>query len=394
MTDSHSSALAPASVSDYRQLAKSRLPRRFFDYLDGGAYDELTLRENVAAFQGARLRQRVMVDVSKIDTGAELFGQKLSMPLILAPVGLAGVMRRRAEVQAARAAEAAGVPFTLSTLGICGIEEVRAHTKAPFWFQLYLMRDRGFAKSVLDRAWGAGCPVLVFTVDLAVVGARYRDVRNGTGVNLPLHKRILAATSYPYHARWLWDVAIRGRPLSFGSLMGAIKGKAGLAEIRAWIDSQFDPSVTWKDLEWVRANWKGAIVLKGILDPDDARSAISAIAPEGIVVSNHGGRQLDGVEPTLRALPRIREAVAGKTKVLIDGGVRNGLDIVKALASGADAAMAGRAWAFAVAARGETGVAAVLANMKKEMRVAMALTGVTSISQIDRRCLVADGKNA
>jgi L-lactate dehydrogenase (cytochrome) len=256
------------------------------------------------------------------------------------------------------------------------------------------MRDRGFAKTVLDRAWGAGCPVLVFTVDLAVVGARYRDVRNGTGVNLPLHKRILAAMSYPYHTRWLWDVALNGRPLSFGSLTGAIKGKAGLAEIRAWIDSQFDPSVTWKDLEWVRANWKGAIVLKGILDPDDARSAISAIAPECIVVSNHGGRQLDGVEPTLRALPRIRDAVAGKTKVLIDGGVRNGLDIVKALAGGADAAMAGRAWAFAVAARGEAGVAAVLSNMKKEMRIAMALTGVTAISQIDRRCLVADGKIA
>jgi L-lactate dehydrogenase (cytochrome) len=389
MSDSQS-FLAPVTVSDYRELARRRLPKQLFDYLDGGAYDELTLKENVQAFQNARLRQRVMVDVSNVDTTTELFGQKMAMPLILAPVGLAGMMRKRAEVQAAKAAEKHNLPYTLSTVGICSMEEIRANTTAPFWFQLYLMKDRGFAKSVLDRAAAAGVNMLFFTVDLSVVGARYRDPRNGMFVtDLPLHKRLMAAWQYPYHTRWLLDVALGGRPLSFGNLKGAVAGNAGLAEFRQWIDSQFDPSVTWKSLEWVRQNWKGPIVLKGILDPDDARAAMSAIAPEGIVVSNHGGRQLDGVEPTLHALPRIRDAVGSKTKVLVDGGVRNGLDIVKAVASGADAAMIGRAWVFPVAARGLAGVEAVLTNFKKEMKVAMALTGVTRVDQIDKACLLA-----
>ncbi|HAJ46455.1 MAG TPA: L-lactate dehydrogenase [Alphaproteobacteria bacterium] len=389
MTDSPS-FLAPVTISDYRELARRRLPRQLFDYLDGGAYDELTLKENVKAFRNARLRQRVMVDVSKIDTSTELFGQKMAMPLILAPVGLAGMMRKRAEVQAAKAAEAHNLPFTLSTVGICPMEEIRAHTKAPFWFQLYLMKDRGFAKSVLDRAKEAGVPVLVFTVDLAVVGARYRDPRNGMMVaDLPLHKKLWAGLQYPLHTRWLFDVALGGRPLSFGNLKGALDGGAGLAEFRQWIDSQFDPTVTWRSLEWVRQNWSGPIVLKGILDPEDARAAVSSIGADGIVVSNHGGRQLDGVEPTLHALPRIRDAVGGRTKILVDGGIRNGLDVVKAVASGADAGLIGRAWVFPVAARGQKGVEAVLTNFKKEMKVAMALTGVTRVSDIDRGCLLS-----
>jgi len=380
--------LAPATASDYRELARKRLPRHLFDYLDGAAYEELTAGENQQAFRRLQLRQRVMRDVSQLNLATRVLGQDLALPLILAPLGLAGAMACRAEVQAARAAEQAGVAFCESTVSICSIEEVRAATRAPFWYQLYVMRDRGYTRSLLARAQAAGCPVLVLTVDLAVMGARYRDVRNGMAGGLSPGGKLTKAWDLLSHPGWLLDVGIRGKPLTFGNLTAAVPDARSLLEFKAWVDSQFDPRITWKDLAWVRENWPGKIVLKGILDLDDARDAAAA-GVDGIVVSNHGGRQLDGVAASADALPRIVDAVGDKLEVLMDGGVRSGLDVVKALALGAKACMLGRAWGYAVAARGEAGVAHVLATMKSEIKVALSLTGTTDVRRLGRDALLA-----
>ncbi|MDA8260143.1 MAG: L-lactate dehydrogenase [Betaproteobacteria bacterium] len=379
--------LTPATASDYRELARRRLPRHLFDYLDGAAYDEVTAAANRQAFARLRLRQRVMRDVSRLTLSTRVLGQELALPLVLAPLGIAGVMARRAEVQAVRAAEQAGVPFCESTVSICSIEEVRAATAAPFWYQLYVMRDRGYARDLLARASAAGCPVLVLTVDLAVMGARYRDVRNGMGGALSLGGKLTKAWDLLSHPRWLLDVGIRGKPLTFGNLTAAVPDASSLPQFKAWVDSQFDPRVTWQDLAWVRENWPGKILLKGVLDVEDARLAASAGA-DGIVVSNHGGRQLDSVAASADALPRIVDAVGDKLEVLMDGGVRNGLDVVKAMALGARACMLGRAWGYAVAAGGEAGVAHMLATMRSEISVALALCGVTDIAALGREALL------
>ncbi len=384
--DTRGLGLAPATAGDYRELARSRLPRHLFDYLDGAAYDEVTAGENRQGFQRLRLRQRVMRDVSQLKLSTRVLGQDLALPLILAPLGLAGAMACRAEVQAARAAEQAGVAFCESTVSICSIEEVRAATTAPFWYQLYVMRDRGYAKDLLLRARAAGCPVLVLTVDLAVMGARYRDIRNGMAGALPLSGRLAKAWDLLSHPRWLLDVAIRGQPLTFGNLTAAVPDARSLPAFKAWVDSQFDPRITWTDLAWVREHWPGKILLKGILDVDDARQAALA-GVDGIVVSNHGGRQLDGVAASIDALPRIVDAVGDRLEVLMDGGVHSGLDVVKALALGAKACMLGRAWGYAVAARGEGGVAHMLSVMKSEMSVAMALCGITDVQALDKNAL-------
>jgi L-lactate dehydrogenase (cytochrome) len=386
-TETRGLGLAPATASDYRELARRRLPRHLFDYLDGAAYEEITASENQQAFRRLRLRQRVMRDVSQLNFATLVLGQELALPLVLAPLGLAGVMARRAEVQAARAAEAAGVAFCESTVSICSIEEVRAATAAPFWYQLYVMRDRGYAKELMARAQAAGCPVLVLTVDLAVMGARYRDIRNGMAGALSLGGKLIKAWDLLSHPRWLLDVAIRGKPLMFGNLTMAVPDAHSLPEFKAWVDSQFDPRITWDDLAWVRENWPGKILLKGILDVDDARMAAS-VGADGIVVSNHGGRQLDSVAASADALPRIVDAVGDKLEVLLDGGVRSGLDVVKALALGAKACMLGRAWGYAVAARGETGVAHVLATMKSEIKVALSLTGTSDVRRLGRDALL------
>lgn len=376
--------LNPVSVSDYRELARKRLPTQLFDYIDGGSYAEATLDDNVAAFRRLKLRQRVLRDVSTVDTGTEIFGTRWKIPAALAPVGFAGMYARRGEVQAAKAAEGFGVPFTLSTVGICAIEEVAAATTTPFWFQLYVIKDRGYARALMQRAHEAGCPVLVFTVDLAVLGARYRDTRNGMNTAMSLAKRLKVAADFARRVHWLRDVALGGKPLDFGNLREAVPDAKGFGAFGMWVAQNLDPAMTWKDLEWVRANWPGKIIIKGVMDPEDARLAMAEVAPEGIVVSNHGGRQLDGTPATLDALPAIREEVGDRTTLFLDGGIRSGLDIVKAVAQGADACLLGRAWAFALAARGEAGVKAMLGTMRQEMHVAMALTGHTKVSEIGR----------
>jgi len=373
-----------ASVSDYRALAKARLPHFLFEYLDGGSYDEVTLRRNVEDLRAVALRQRVLRDVSNIDLSAKLFGQRWSMPVGLGPVGLSGLYARRGEVQAAKAAATAGIPLALSTLSACSIEEVAK--AAPLWFQLYIVKDRGFVADMIARARAAQCGALLLTVDLAVPGTRYRDYRSGLSGSLGGVNRRLQVLRRP---GWAWDVGVHGRPHTLGNLEPLLGSGAALEDLMGWVANNFDSSVTWKDVEWVRDQWKGPLVIKGILDPDDARQAAENGA-DGIVVSNHGGRQLDGVLSTTRALPPIAEAIAGRLPVLVDGGVRSGLDVVRMLALGADFVLLGRAWAYALAAAGEAGVAHVLELIDAEMRVAMALTGCTRIGEVNREVLDID----
>jgi L-lactate dehydrogenase (cytochrome) len=380
-----------ASVSDYRALAKARLPHFLFEYLDGGSYDEVTLRRNVEDLQSIALKQRVLRDVSSIDLSIELFGQRWAMPVGLGPVGLSGLYARRGEVQAVKAAAAAGVPFSLSTLSACSIGEVAEKSRTPFWFQLYIVKDREFVRDMIARARDAGCEALVLTVDLAVPGTRYRDYRAGLSGSV----RGAANRRWQVLKRpgWAWDVGVHGRPHTLGNLEPLLGSGAALQDLMGWVASNFDPSVSWNDVEWVREQWKGPLVIKGILDPDDAREA-AASGADGIVVSNHGGRQLDGASSTARALPSIADAIAGRIPVLVDGGVRSGLDVVRMLALGADFVLLGRAWAYALAARGEAGVAHVLKLIDAEMRVAMALTGCAKIDQIDENILERSGNQA
>jgi len=370
--------MTPASVDDYRDLARRRLPRVMFDYIDGGSYGEVTLGRNVADFEAIALRQRVLKDVSSISLQTSLFGQDMAMPVVLAPIGMAGMYASRGEVQAMRAAKAAGVPMCLSTVSVCGLEEVARDGGAPPWFQLYMIRDRGYMAELLARAAGLGAPVLVFTVDLPLPGARYRDYRTGLfggGGGATSLKRALDGLSHP---DWLADLYLRGRPHSFGNIAAAIPEAKGIMEFWPWVTRNFDPTLTWKDLEWVRSHWKGPIVLKGVLDPEDAREA-ARHGVDGLVVSNHGGRQLDGVLSGARALPPIADAVGDDLTLMVDGGIRSGLDVVKALALGAKGVMIGRAWAWALGARGEAGVAHVLSVIRQEMMTAMALTGCTDV---------------
>ena len=383
--------MIPASVADYRQLALAYLPRQLFDYIDGGSYDEVTLGANRADLLALRLRQRVLRDVSTLDTGSTLLGRAVKLPLALAPVGLAGAFAPRGEVAAARAAEAAGVPFCLSTVSVCSIEEVRAAVREPFWFQLYMMRDRGFVRELLQRAQAAGCSALVVTADLAVLGARYRDVRNGMAGEAGLGDKLARGIDLLRHPGWLRDVALAGRPLVFGNLADAVPSARMLADFAAWVASQFDASVTWKDLAWIREHWQGPIIVKGVLDAADARAAADAGAT-ALIVSNHGGRQLDSAPSAIAALPAIVDAVGERLEVYMDGGVYSGQDVVKALALGARAALLGRAWVYALAAGrrhgGEAGVTRLLARLRREMEVTMALQGVTGVGQLDRDTLV------
>jgi L-lactate dehydrogenase (cytochrome) len=375
-----------ASIADYRELARRRLPAFLFHYLDGGAYDEATLARNVEDLAGIALRQRVLRDVSQIDLTATLFGQSMAMPVVLAPVGMAGMNARRGEVQAARAAQAASVPFTLSTVSVCPLAEVCAATKAPPWFQLYMLKDRGFMRELMATAQEAQCPVLLFTVDLPVPGARYRDYRTGLSGSPGIGGALRRAAQAASRPRWAFDVGLMGRPHTLGNVAPALKGGARLGDFSAWLTDNFDASINWQDIAFIRNHWKGPLILKGVLDPDDAREAQQQGA-DGIVVSNHGGRQLDGVLSTARALPLIADAVGGTLTLLADGGIRSGLDVLRMLALGAQGVLLGRAWAYALAARGEAGVAHMLKLIEAELRVAMALTGVTRLAQINPAAL-------
>jgi L-lactate dehydrogenase (cytochrome) len=378
--------VAPASVNDYRELARRRLPRQMFDYIDGGAYEEATMRANVSDLEEILLRQVVMRDVSVREQACEVLGQKLTTPVILGPVGLAGMFARRGEVQAARAAESAGVPFVESTVSICGIEEVAEATATPPWFQLYVMRDRSYAEGLMARATAAGSPVLILTVDLPVVGARHRDTRNAMVGDPSTWAGLRRGLDLACHPKWIADVALKGKPLTFGNLEEAVPEANVPQDFKDWVDAQFDPGVTWDDIAWVRKHWDGKLVIKGILDPEDARKAADAGA-DGVIVSNHGGRQLDSVPSAAVALPAIAEAIGGQVDVLADGGVRTGLDVVKLMSLGAKAALVGRAWAWALAADGEEGVSSMIGFLKADIDTALGLTGQNSVTGLDGSAL-------
>ena len=361
-----------SSANDYREAARRRLPPFLFHYIDGGAYAEYTLKRNVEDLSSIALRQRVLKDMTQLDLSTEIFGEQLSLPVALSPVGLTGMYARRGEVQAAMAADKKGIPFTMSTVSVCPIEEVTPKINRPMWFQLYVLRDRKFMQNVLERAKAAGCSTLVFTVDMPVPGARYRDAHSGmSGPNAAMRRYLQACT----HPHWAMNVGLLGRPHDLGNVSKYLGKAIGLEDYIGWLGNNFDPSISWKDLEWIRDFWDGAMVIKGILDPQDAKDAVR-FGADGIVVSNHGGRQLDGVMSTATALPKIADAVKGDIKILVDSGIRNGLDVVRMLALGADLCMLGRAFIYALAADGEAGVTNLLNLIDKEMRVAMTLRPV------------------
>ncbi len=370
------------SIADLRELAQRRVPRSIFEYLDRGSYDEITLQRNRSDFDAIQLRQRVLIDVSRQSLVRNVLGQPANMPLVLAPTGMAGMVHGDGEIHAAQAAEAFGVPFCLSTVSICSIEDVREASRAPFWFQLYVMKDRGYTNELVDRAEAAGCPVLMMTVDIPVGGLRRRDAKNGLAVppRLTLRNALDIATK----PRWLWSI-LNGKRREFGNLTAAVARTGGMP-FAQWVASQFDASVTWKDLEQIRARWKGKLIIKGIMDAEDARQVV-ALGADALVVSNHGGRQLDGAPSTISVLPHIVDAVRGRSEVLLDSGIRSGQDILKALALGANAALTGRAFLYGLGAMGGAGVTAALQIMSRELQVSMALTGCNDIREVSRATL-------
>ncbi|WNN46141.1 MULTISPECIES: FMN-dependent L-lactate dehydrogenase LldD [Winslowiella] len=374
-----------SASTDYRAAAQRRLPPFLFHYIDGGAYGEHTLRRNTADLADIALRQRVLKNMSALSLETTLFGEKLAMPVVLAPVGLTGMYARRGEVQAARAAEKKGIPFTLSTVSVCPIEEVAPAIDRPMWFQLYVLKDRGFMRNALERAQAAGVKTLVFTVDMPVPGARYRDAHSGMSGPNAAARRVLQAMTHP---QWAWDVGLNGKPHDLGNV-SAYRGKpTTLEDYIGWLGANFDPSISWQDLEWIREFWQGPMIIKGILDAEDAKDAVR-FGADGIIVSNHGGRQLDGVLSSARALPAIADAVKGDMTILADSGIRTGLDVVRMIALGADSVLLGRAFIYALAAAGEAGVVNLLELIEKEMRVAMTLTGAKSVGEISRESLVS-----
>ncbi len=370
-------------IDDLRQIARRRVPRAIFEYADCGSYDELTLQRNRADLRALQLRQRVMVDLSSLSVATSVLGETWSLPVGIAPTGLTGLFHRDGEICGARAAQSAGVPFVLSTMSICSIEDVRAATTRPFWFQIYLMRDRSFNEELIARACAAECSALVLTLDLTVQGLRRRDVKNGLSIppRLTLRNAIDIATK----PRWAVSV-LMGKRRTLGNLERRMKGSGGTKTLSQWIASQFDVSLTWRDVEWVRSRWPGRLILKGVLDAEDARNAVST-GVDAIVVSNHGGRQLDGAPSSIAVLPEVVGAVAGRCEVLFDGGVQSGQDVLKALARGARACFIGKAFLYALAAGGEAGVRRALEIVRSELEVSMALAGVTDVRRVDRTVL-------
>lgn len=365
-------------IEDLRLRARRRIPRAIFDYADGGSYAEQTIRRNAADLDGLSFRQRVMVDVSTISLGTSVAGMPITLPVGIAPTGLAGFFHADGEILGARAAAKFGIPFTLSTMSICSIEEVHAASSQPFWFQQYLMRDRGFNQELIDRAIAARCSALMLTLDLQVLGTRYRDLRNG----LSIPPRLTLRNAFDLATKPQWTASVLfGKRRTFGNLAGRIGGSSGIRTLAEWTASQFDPTANWRDVEWVRSRWPGKLILKGVLDAEDARLALAAGA-DAIVVSNHGGRQLDGAPSTIAVLPEVVAAVAGRCDVLFDGGIRSGQDIAKALALGARAGLIGKSFLFALAAGGEAGVTQALCMLREELRVTLALTGTADVASV------------
>ncbi|CAL4867077.1 L-lactate dehydrogenase [Asticcacaulis sp. MM231] len=372
-----------SAATDYREAARRKLPRFLFDYLDGGSYAEMTLRNNVSDLSSLALRQRVLRDVADLSLETELFGEKMAMPVALAPVGLGGMYARRGEVQVAKAAKKANIPYIISTVSLCPLEEIVEKSGCDIWFQLYVLKDRGFMKHALERAQALGVTKLVFTVDMPVPGARYRDKHSGMSGDFGPIRRMVQAIFKP---EWAYDVGLRGTPHDLGNVSTYLGKATGLEDYIGWLGANFDPSISWKDLEWIRDVWKGPMIIKGILDPEDAKDAVT-FGADGLVVSNHGGRQLDGALSTCKALPAIADAVGDDLTLLADSGIRTGLDVVRMLALGAKGVLLGRAYIYALAAGGEAGVTNLLGLIEKEMRTAMALTGVKTIAEINRNLL-------
>ena len=370
-------------IEDLRLLHQRRVPKAFFDYADRGSYTEDTLRANHADLQQIKFRQRVLVDVSKRDLSTTILGEPSTMPLILAPVGLLGMQHGDGEIHACRAAQAAGIPFTQSTMSICSIEDIAAAVDKPFWFQLYVMKDRGFIKSLIERAIAAKCSALVLTVDLQVIGQRHQDIKNG--MTVPPEWSLSKLIDFASKPAWVSGV-LQGKRRTFGNLAGHLKVSDDITSLSTWINSQFDTSLNWKDIDWIRSIWPGKLILKGILDVEDAEIAAKTGA-QAIVVSNHGGRQLDGAPSSIEVLPEIVEEVGSQMEIMFDGGIRSGQDVMRALALGAKSCMIGRAYAYGLGAGGEAGVAKALDILAKELTTTMGLCGVNTISEIDDHVL-------
>ena len=370
-------------IEDLRLLHKRNVPKAFFDYADRGSYSEDTLRANHDDLQQIKFRQRILVDVSRRDLSTTILGEPSALPLILAPVGLLGMQHGDGEIHACRAAQAAGIPFTQSTMSICSIEDIAAAVDKPFWFQLYVMKDRGFIKELIERAAAAKCSALVLTVDLQVIGQRHQDIKNG--MTVPPEWSLSKLIDFATKPTWVSGV-LRGKRRTFGNIAGHVKNTEDLNRLSEWTASQFDTSLSWKDLDWIRSIWPGKLILKGILDVEDAEEA-AKVGAQALVVSNHGGRQLDGAPSSIEVLPEIVDAVGSKMEIMFDGGIRSGQDVMRALALGAKSCMIGRAYAYGLGAGGEAGVAKAIDILRNELNVTMGLCGVNTIAEIDDHVL-------
>ncbi len=378
------------TIADLRVVHKRNTPKAFFDYVDGGSYAEETLRANCDDMKAIKFRQRILVDISNRDLGTTIVGEKSTLPIVLAPVGSTGLQIGDGEILACRAAQAEGIPYTLSTMSICSIEDVAANVDKPFWFQLYVMKDRGFVKALIERAIAAKCSALVLTVDLQVIGQRHADIKNGLSVPPQLFSP-RNITEIAIRPNWLRGI-LRGKRRNFGNIAGHMPQTDSLASVSGWVASQFDPSLSWKDLEWIRSIWPGKLIIKGILDIADAKEAV-ACGAQAMVVSNHGGRQLDGAPSSIAVLPEIANAVGDQIEIMFDGGIRSGQDVMRALALGAKSCMIGRAYIHGLGAYGEQGVRKAIDIIRQELSVTMGLCGVASIADIDTRVIATPGKS-
>lgn len=374
---------AVTSIDDLKRLYQRRVPRMFFDYTESGSWTEQTFQANERHLQGLKFKQRVLVDISDRDLASTMLGQPVTMPVALSPVGMTGLQHGDGEIKAARAAAQFGVPYALSTMSICSIEDVASKTSKPFWFQLYVMRDRGFVKALIERAKAAQCSALILTADLQILGQRHKDIKNGLSTPpKPTIKNLLSTLGHP---RWALSMLSANRRY-FGNIVGHVSGVSDTSSLSEWTAKQFDPALTWNDVAWIKEAWDGPLIIKGIMTPEDARLALESGA-DAIVVSNHGGRQLDGAPATVEVLPEIKDSLGNELEVWIDGGIRSGQDVLRVLALGADAAMIGRPYIYGLGALGEKGVIKALEIIRAELDLSMAFCGRTSVEAIDASIL-------